>query len=194
MRWLSGLVCVLLFVPGVADAQRAAPTPVIVESDTLDRVLQDFLDPCRAVQSYVRELGYNPTSTSLGMRNILGRSWDIVALGLAYVAVHPEVAQAPVGLRAEIRNIVARGATGERVFPGGNDARTLADALDAAVARWESGSYSADEAPGLALVAFIMSDPGRAALYRASVEYAAIGQPSLPTRRAVAPVLPPACS
>ncbi len=197
-RWSLLILMTVLWIVALVFsdatlAQRPMPTPVVVESDTIERVLQDFLDPCRAIVSYYREMGYDPTTADPMTRAVRQRSWDLLALALAHVAVHPEVAQDPVGLRGQMRHLVIRAVNGERIFPGDNEARALADGLDAAVSRWQNGTYTPEEAPGLALVAVVMADSRYAEVYRASVQYGAV-EPSHSFRRAVAPVLPPACS
>ncbi len=187
--WIVSLV-----FPDASLAQSPMPTPVVLESDTIERVLQDFLDPCRAIFSYYRELGYDPTTADPMTRGVRQRSWDLLALALAHVAAHPEVAQDPVGLRSQMRHLVTRGLR-ERIFPGGDEARTLADGLDAAVSRWQNGTYTQEEAPGLALVTVVLAQPGYAEVYRASVEHAAAGSPGGIIRSALTPAaLPPSCS
>jgi hypothetical protein len=171
-------LCILVLIwpamPPPVFAQQPMPTPVRLETDTLDYVMQDFLDPCRAVQSYMLNLGWNPASSSQATRRYFDRSWDILAVGLAYVAAHPEVAQSPVGLRAEIRDLLPRLARAQGAFYVGDEARRMAEGLDGAVDRWQTGAYGTDEAAGLALVAAVMSDPDRASVYRSSVQYAGV--------------------
>ncbi len=192
MRWLWVFLVVGMLGVGTAGAQQPATPPVSLDVDSavLERLLPDFLDPCRAITQALLQMGpqFSPVSTTPQMRNILASSWDLLGLRLTHVAEDPRAALDPEGLRAETRYLIGRGSRGERVLVAG---QARVDALDTAVSRWQSGQYTSDEATGLALVASVMADPEYAALYRSSALYANLGVGR--TREAVARGRLPSC-
>jgi hypothetical protein len=163
--------------PAPTKAQGAAtatplPTSTLVrlERDTLDQVVADFLNPCWAVSTYLTDTGLNPAAPHPYIQLLHDHAWDLLAAMLGYLALTPQAAQLPVELRALMRAQVQ----GRGGYYQDTQAQEAAQALDRAVARWQAADWGAQDVDrdGLAIVALVMSDPDRAALYREAVEHA----------------------